>query len=408
MLKRKKLCLRFMFSIGLIFFLSLASVFFWLEHLYEKALFHQMENQTKMLFTLLVLTRQRPVEYSEGSRETYQRILKEVSAHSHKLPPQVTKEISQRVEVVKEMHLLLIAGIIATVISFLFILTKNWLTKPLAQLHHAIETIGKGNFSFRLNIKTGDEIEQIAEKLNVIGSILETSYHTEKLTSLGRMLAGLAHEMNNPLTTILGYTQLCLMDIDEKTSYYSDLKKVEEEAKRLNRMIKNLLNYSRPSELTTEPVELNTLIDTSLELLHHRIKHKNVEIIKEYDKGMPIVKVNKEELKQTFVNLTFNALDALADDDKPNQIIFSTKYVKEKQNIEIKISDTGAGILPENINKIFEPFYTTKNKEKGCGLGLFVVYSIIQKHKGKIEVKSKVNEGTTFLITLPENPASNI
>lgn len=123
---------------------------------------------------------------------------------------------------------------------------------------------------------------------------------------------------------------------------------------------------------------------------------------------MPIVKVNKEELKQTFVNLTSNALDALADDDKPNQIIFSTKYVKEKQNIEIKISDSGTGILPENINKIFEPFYTTKNKGKGCGLGLFVVYSIIRKHKGKIEVKSKVKEGTTFLITLPENPASNV
>lgn len=83
------------------------------------------------------------------------------------------------------------------------------------------------------------------------------------------------------VTTILGYTQLCLMDIDEKTFYYSDLKKVEEEAKRLSRMIKNLLNYSRPSELTTEPVKLNALIDTSLELLHHRIKHKNVEIIKE-------------------------------------------------------------------------------------------------------------------------------
>lgn len=222
----------------------------------------------------------------------------------------------------------------------------------------------------------------------------ERMREAEKLITLGHLAAGIAHEINNPLGNIAIYLHL-LEEKIKKEDIDEELEIIKREIKRAKKIIEDLLEFSKPKKLKIEKIDINKIIEDSLNLIKNM--PPNTKIIKKFS-SIEEIYGEKERLMQVFLNIIVNACQAM-----PNGGELKIETFKEDKKIKIKISDTGVGIPEEDINRIFEPFFTTKEPGKGSGLGLSVAMSIIKEHKGEIEVESKVNKGTTFTITLPLN-----
>ncbi len=230
----------------------------------------------------------------------------------------------------------------------------------------------------------------------------------EKLTSLGQLAASVAHEVNNPLAGILVYTTLLLKKYRDKKlqteETESQLLKMKKELERTSRIIRNLLDFSRQSDADMRPVEVNKVVEAALLLVKHQISLEHIKLELQFGQDLPLVLAGFDQIQQVLINLLLNAIQAMpeggllsiATSVAPNVRIGETL----KKTIRIDITDTGIGIPKENLVKLFTPFFTTKEKGKGVGLGLPVVHGIIERHKGKIEVVSEVNKGTTFTIYL--------
>jgi PAS domain S-box-containing protein len=236
----------------------------------------------------------------------------------------------------------------------------------------------------------------------------EEMIRTEKLVSLGQLAASVVHEVNNPLAGIMVYVKLFLKKYrDNKLQTEStegQLLKMEKELDRTTRIIRNLLDFARQSEPSMNPVEVNKVIDAALFLVGNQINLENVHLEKNLDPDLPLVLADFDKIQQVLINIILNATQAMPDG---GNLIITTSVAKNikisdtwKDAVRIDIQDTGIGIPKENLNKLFNPFFTTKEKGKGVGLGLSVVHGIIGKHKGRIDVKSELNVGTTFSIYL--------
>jgi signal transduction histidine kinase len=240
--------------------------------------------------------------------------------------------------------------------------------------------------------------DDISEK-----EFLETQLlRTEKLAALGELSAGIAHEIKNPLTSIKGFTQLLPKKLDDKEFLLKFANIIENETKRLNSIIENLLEFAKPKIKKYEILNLNEPLRRALELLNPKLKSANIEVELELSET-PEIYGEIDKLEQVFINIILNSIDAMENGGK--LIIKSKTLIKRgPENIfmeyaTIYFTDTGKGIKEEDIDKLFNPFWTTK--EKGTGLGLSISHRIITEHKGLIEVKSKYNQGTTFIIYLP-------
>ncbi|HBE02765.1 MAG TPA: hypothetical protein DC049_09850 [Spirochaetia bacterium] len=220
--------------------------------------------------------------------------------------------------------------------------------------------------------------------------------HSEKMAAIGQLAGGVAHEINNPMAVILGFSQSISKKIKEDDPLYMPLKSIEREAIRCKKMIGDLLTFSRSGKTEKEKADLNELINQTLSLIEAQTKVRNTEIIRVFAAGLPLLIINKNQIQQVIVNLCNNALDAMPDGGK---ITISTEQAGNE--ILIKISDTGTGMTEEIRKHIFEPFFTTKEAGKGTGLGLSLCYEIIQAHNGIIEVTSKEGAGASFVIRLP-------
>jgi PAS domain S-box-containing protein len=231
---------------------------------------------------------------------------------------------------------------------------------------------------------------------------------SEKLASLGQLAASVAHEVNNPLAGILVYIKLLLKKYKEKqlqTEWTeTQLLKIEKELERTTRIIKNLLDFARQSEPTMRPVEINKVIEAALLLVGHQINLENITLEKKLDTELPLVLADFDQIQQVLMNIILNATQAMPDGGNLTIATSAAENVKIgnsfKNTVRIDIKDTGVGISKENLSKLFTPFFTTKVKGKGVGLGLSVVHGIIGRHKGKIDVDSKPDAGTTFTIYL--------
>ncbi len=230
----------------------------------------------------------------------------------------------------------------------------------------------------------------------------------EKLASLGQLAASVAHEVNNPLAGILVYLKLLHKKYKEKTLQTAEtenqLLKMEKELERTTRIIRNLLDFSRQSEPNMRPVNLNKVVEAALLLVGHQISLENIKLEKKLDTQIPLVLADFDQIQQVLINIILNANQAMPDG---GSLTITTSIAEgihigesSKKTVRIDIKDTGVGIPQENLSKLFTPFFTTKEKGKGVGLGLPVVHGIIERHNGKIEVDSELNVGTTFSIYL--------
>jgi len=228
----------------------------------------------------------------------------------------------------------------------------------------------------------------------------------EKLASLGQLAASVAHEVNNPLAGILVYTTLFLKKYQEKKLQTKEtenqLSKIKKELERTSRIIRNLLDFSRQSDADMRPIEINKVVEAALLLVRHQISLENIKLELKLGQDLPLVFAGFDQIQQILINLILNATQAMPEGGKLSIATSIAKNIRIneslKNTVRIDITDTGVGIPKENLGKLFTPFFTTKEKGKGVGLGLPVVHGIIERHKGKIEVISEVNRGTTFTI----------
>jgi signal transduction histidine kinase len=233
--------------------------------------------------------------------------------------------------------------------------------------------------------------------------------HHDKMASLGKLSASVVHEINNPIAGILNLIILMKRIMAEKTLEPKDIEQfhfylnlMETETRRTSRVVSNLLAFSRQSKMEMKPVNVNRLIDRTLVLNANLLKIAGVKVRKRMDPALPDIVGSEDQLQQVFMNLISNAAQAL--ETKEGGVLrIETRFSPDESVVVVKVKDSGIGIPKEDMSRLFEPFFTTR-KLKGVGLGLSVVYGIIQEHGGSIYVHSKVGEGATFRVKLPLQP----
>jgi two-component system, NtrC family, sensor kinase len=301
---------------------------------------------------------------------------------------------------------------------------QQLVSKPVKQLLRQTEKLSRGEMDSSINFSSTDELGELANSFNVMTQKLGSArseleewaktlearvekrtrelkqiqsqlVRSEKLASLGKLAAGVAHEINNPLTGILMFASLTAKNPSLEPAVKSDLDTIIAETQRCAQIVKGLLDFSRESVPQKKPASINGIMDATLALIENQSRFQNITIVREYGTDLPSVSVDPNQIEQVFVNMLLNAGDAMPAGGK---IIIKTDG-RENQ-VRIIISDTGIGISEENLAKIFDPFFTTK-ASKGTGLGLSVSYGIIESHGGKIEVESTIGIGTTVTIALP-------
>jgi len=220
----------------------------------------------------------------------------------------------------------------------------------------------------------------------------------EKMSSLGKLAAGVAHQLNNPLGGITLYAQLMLEEYELEEAAAQDLTRIIQDAERCRNTVKELLEFARQTRQEIRLNDINHALTQTLYLLENQTTFHNIEIVRELDPDLPKVPSDIQQLNHVFMNIILNAAEAM---EGSGRLTIETRLAEDGERALIRISDTGPGIPPDVMTQIFDPFFTTKEQGKGTGLGLSMVYGIIEEHQGKVKVKSRPGEGASFLIELP-------
>ncbi|MCI0485138.1 MAG: PAS domain S-box protein [Blastocatellia bacterium] len=234
--------------------------------------------------------------------------------------------------------------------------------------------------------------ENVTERVQLEQQLLER----EKLSSIGLLAAGVAHEVNTPLTGISSYAQMLLQQVSESDPKYTLLEKIRHQTLRASGIVNNLLNFSRTGDTKFQETNLNSVLEDTLQLLEPQIHNTRIEIVRHYGEDLPAAYGSPSKLQQVFMNMILNARDAMP---SGGRLMIHTRLVDTSLVVDFR--DTGTGIAPENIARIYDPFFTTKEVGQGTGLGLALSYGIIQEHGGRIFVESRLGEGANFTIKLP-------
>jgi PAS domain S-box-containing protein len=283
--------------------------------------------------------------------------------------------------------------------------SDGWRLKQIRNIYK-LHTATRGNRSLVLNIalaplqdtqgQTGALV--VLEDVTARIGLEEQLQQREKLSSIGLLAAGVAHEVNTPLTGVSSYTQMLLGMLGENDPKHALLQKVRTQAERATNIVNNLLNFSRSGSAEEfGEIDVAHVLNDTLQLLEPQLRRSQIEIVRDYEQDAPLAYGNGGKLQQVFTNLILNARDAIPDGGR---ITLSTRTLDDG-SVAVEIADTGIGIAPENVAKIYDPFYTTKGVGRGTGLGLAVSYGIVQEHAGHISVDSTPGHGTTFRIILP-------
>jgi len=323
------------------------------------------------------------------------------------------------------MTFLGIAAIGILLIIFFSVLLAKRIANPLRKLEGISRKIADGDYNHEFKAKGPIEIEHLASSLNTMAKQLEAEkreledwantlekkveeraeemkkihsqlFRSEKLASLGKLAAGVAHEINNPLTGILTNSSLLLEDLDKDDPRREDVEVMVKETIRCREIVKRLLDFARQTKPQKRLASINTLIENIILLVRNQASFRNITIDKELGENIPEVLADPDQIQQVFVNIILNAAEAMA---RGGRLAIQSKVSADRRIIIVSFADTGPGIPESARERIFDPFYTTK--EHGTGLGLSISYGIIEQHGGTIGVESVVGKGSTFTIQLP-------
>lgn len=307
---------------------------------------------------------------------------------------------------------LTLAGIIASVFISYFLARR--ILKPIRNLVFASERLANGDLTHRVNLKSKDLIGKLGDTFNYMAESLrerdeklkertqQTIQESGRLATIGQLAAGVAHELNNPLGGVLMYSHLLLEQLNENDCNRENLDKIVNQATRCKKIVKGLLDFARQTEPKVELSNINELLEETLMLIENQASFQNIIINKKFKSSLPKVMVDESQLQQVFINIALNAAESMEENqDEQGKLKIQTGVPENKKCVVISFTDNGCGIPEENIKRIFEPFYTTKEVGRGTGLGLAISYGIVQSNNGTISVKSDVGKGTTFTIRLP-------
>jgi len=313
-------------------------------------------------------------------------------------------DVDQRIRTNNLTVILFTVGAMISITLILWFFFQRLINRPVQRLVNATNTVANGDLGVKLEVKHQDELGQLMHSFNEMTQKLAEAqsqiYHSDKLASIGRLAAGVAHEINNPLTGVLTFSSFLLKRVEENPEMKADLETIVRETKRCREIVKSLLDFSRAVPTRKTKVHLNDIIQKALNIIDNQLQLKNIAVQLDLSDSLPEVSADAGQLQQVFVNLLVNAADAI-EDTRGRVFISSHATVHDGETfVQVSIKDSGCGISKEDLTKIFEPFYTTK-EQRGTGLGLAVVWGIIDKHGGTITVKSKEGEGSVFTILLP-------
>ena len=295
-------------------------------------------------------------------------------------------------------------------ISGLYIIFNKFVNTPIKKFTAALDEVGRGNLSLKLDDQKSDEFGRLHKDFNSMVTTIRDSktkleemhlsqlQRTDKLVTLGELTSETAHEINNFSAIIMSrvdYLTLALQHDHNLKKYSEDLEVILNQIKNINHITGNILKHSKQSSNLIETIDLLKVVDESVSLLNPLIRKKDIKLIKKYDVSNSLINGNSLLLEQAFTNLILNSLDFLG---KDGEIIISISEIKEDKLLELTISDNGCGIEEKYLDQIFSPFFTTKTKERGTGLGLYIVKKICNKHNANIKCSSLFGKGTTFTI----------
>jgi signal transduction histidine kinase/CheY-like chemotaxis protein len=307
-----------------------------------------------------------------------------------------------------------LAAILVSSVIVLYVLRR--VTEPLRELRASAEAVGRGDFTHRVRVRSRDEIGELGGVFNQMTGNLQQSraeleqmvatlkntqaqlIQSEKLSAIGEFVAGVTHELNNPLAAVMGFSEMLKdADVDVKHRRYLDM--IYKSARRCQKIVQSLLSFARRHQPERKVVNLNTLVETVLEIVTYQLRTGNIEVITRLDPNLPLTLADPHQMQQVILNIINNGRQAM----EAHRAGGTIKIVTEAsdQNVRVIIHDSGPGIPEENLQRIFDPFFTTKEPGKGTGLGLSLCYGIVKEHGGTITPLNRPGEGATFIIELP-------
>jgi len=315
----------------------------------------------------------------------------------------------------QQMLLLVSAlGILAGT-AIIWLLVKK-VTQPLRALRDSAEAVGRGDFSRRVEVHSRDECGELADVFNQMTENLKSSreeleltvvtlkttqaqlIQSEKLSGIGEFVAGVAHELNNPLTSVMGFSEL-LKRADKDPQHARFLDMIHKSALRCQKIVQSLLSFARRHQPERKLSNLNELVEEAVEILHYQMRTSNIEVTTQLHPDLPKAMVDPHQVQQVFLNLINNARQAIEAHRPNGWVRITTEQLRDRARVLFE--DNGPGIPEANLSKVFDPFFTTKEVGKGTGLGLSLCYGIIEEHGGTISVRSNPGAGATFIIELP-------
>lgn len=319
------------------------------------------------------------------------------------------KYVDMRRKALSILVVIIVAGM-ALAIGLGYVLADK-IMKPVHQLIKASQQVSEGSLTPDIGPVSRDEIgvlqntfmDMVAAMGRRTAAAESQILQSEKQASIGRLAAGVAHEINNPLTGILSYTHMLLRRRDLADDIRSDLEVIAESTDRVTKIVKGLLEFSRQTKLAPEPTDVNNLIRSTISLMENQALVKGISIKFNPGEKLPKVTLDRSQFQSVLLNMIINSLDATKAGDSITVYTAAGLSTSDsgQKGVEITVADTGSGIPQENLDKLFDPFFSTKEVGKGTGLGLSVSLGIVQRHGGTIRVQSEVGKGTRFFIWLP-------
>ncbi|HSM18489.1 MAG TPA: ATP-binding protein [Gemmatimonadales bacterium] len=358
------------------------------------------------------------------------RILGVLDVEMSMLPVESTLRAAQQRIIATTLALILIIGVVSVVFF------NRVVHRPVAALHEGTRRIAAGDLKTRISVRGQHELSELAHAFNRMSEDLSTAQqelkgwsqkleakvqektselqraqrqvlHMEKMASLGKLSATVAHELNNPISGMLNYSRLVErgledqpLDPDAREELGRYLHFLQKECSRCGKIVTNLLLFARRTGADMEPIDLNEIVERSLMLVQHHLRVSNIELSTRPLTGNAMIVADGGQLQQALVALMVNAVEAMGGSSNGGGVL-SVRLDASDGEITLEIADTGPGIAPEVLPHIFEPFFSTKDQESGVGLGLAVVYGIVQRHGGTIDVDSEPGLGTKFTMRLP-------